>query len=223
MGTPLVTAPTPMGSPWRAVLRRPFRRRAIGLLVAAVLAAAFLWYLGMDAWHAALVAAAVIALGLSWQLIPDNPASGWPVEVSVRADGNRGDVTRLSWTLRTRRGRVQPGALIRVRLLAARRLEPHELDVDDPADEAAVTALIGASTYRTLRPNPASLPTFYQIERCLDGLAQLVDPGSGVADPPSRAAITQLGRLFDGAATTLTDALTRRAPTRRGLTRKRTP
>lgn len=206
-----MTTQAPTQSPWRALLRRPFRRRAIGLLVTAALAAAFLWYLGMDAWHATLVAAAVIALGLSWQLIPDNPASSWPLELSARADGNRGDVTRLSWTLRTRRGRVQPGALIRIRLLAARRLEPHELDLDDPADEAAVIELIGPAAYRTLRPNPRSLPTFYQLERCLDGLGHLVEAGSGVADPPSRTATTQFGRLFDGATTALTDAFTRDA------------
>ncbi|MEO8906950.1 MAG: hypothetical protein ABI310_02625 [Microbacteriaceae bacterium] len=204
------TSRTSAATSWRAVLARPLRRRVIGLLITAVVAAALAWYTGMDAWHAALVAAVVIALGLSWQLLPDAPASTWPLEVQARADGTRGDVTRLSWTLRTRRGRVQSGALIRIRLLAARRLEPHELNLDDPADAAAVTRLIGASAYRTLRPNPASLPTFYQVQRCLDGLTHLVDPGSGVPDPPASRAITPLGRLFDGASTTLTDVLTRR-------------
>lgn len=163
-----------------------WRGRLIALGVLAVLAAAVAWYVGMDAWHAVVIAAVVLAIGLIWMAVPERPTTIWPRETHAKDDGNRNDVNRLSWSLRTRRRRVRPDAVRRVRRLADARLmafrqsSERSLDLDDPDDRASVERLIGAHAYQTLRSNPVRLPTFRDIERCLDGLSRLVDDA-----PPS--------------------------------------
>lgn len=187
-----------MTSPLRDLLDRPLRGRIIALIIVAVLAAAVAWYVGMDWWHACVIATAVAAIGLIWMAIPDRPPTVWPLESHRKDDGNRNDVNRLSWSLRTRRRRVRPEAVRRIRRLADARLEPfrttseQSLDIDDPADRASIERLIGSRAYATLRSNPVRLPTFGDIEQCLDALSGLIDPGTGVQDPPAHRRSTPI-------------------------------
>lgn len=176
----------------RALVTPPWRSRLIALIALAVVAAVVLWYLGMDPWHAAAVIGVIVAIGVVWLAVPERPSMTWTVESSLHDDGNRSDVDRLSWSLRTRRGQVRPDAVRRVRRLAASRLAivspdaDNPLDLDRPADRAAIEQMLGGRAYRTLRPNPVRQPSFHDIEQCLDVLSTLVRPGSVIADPPAR-------------------------------------
>jgi hypothetical protein len=162
------------GTPWRA--------RLTWLIVLAVLAGAVSWYVGVDGWHAAVIAAAVLAVGLIWSALPERPPSVWPLESRRQDDGNRNDVNRLSWSLRTRKRRVRPEAVRRIRKLAAQRLQAmgdtRQLDLDEPADRESIERLIGSRAYRTLRSNPVRQPTFADVEQCLDALSALAEPSS---------------------------------------------
>jgi hypothetical protein len=167
----------------------PWRGRLTGLIVLAVLTGGVAWYVGVDGWHASVIAAAVLAVGLIWMALPERPPSIWPFESQAKDDGNRNDVNRLSWSLRTRKRRVRPEAVRRIRKLAAQRLEAvrqeavgqgdaRPLDLDDPADRVSIERLIGSRAYRTLRSNPVRQPTFADVEQCLDALSALVEPVS---------------------------------------------
>jgi hypothetical protein len=166
----------PSGKSWRG--------RLAWLIVLAVLAGGVAWYVGIDGWHASVIGAAVLAVALIWVAVPERPSGAWPLESRVKDDGNRNDVNRLSWSLRTRRRRVRVEAVRRIRKLAAQRLETlrvgdaRPLDLDDPADRASVEQLIGSRAYRTLRSNPVRPPTFADVEQCLDALSALVEPVS---------------------------------------------
>lgn len=171
-----------MTNAYGGVPGRQWRGRLTWLVVLAVVAGGVTWYVGVDGWHASVIGAAVLAVGLIWMAVPERPSGAWPLESRAKDDGNRNDVNRLSWSLRTRRRRVRPEAVRRVRKLAAQRLDAirdaEPLDLDDPADRASVEQLIGSRAYRTLRSNPVRQPTFADVEQCLDALSALVDPSS---------------------------------------------
>jgi phage shock protein PspC (stress-responsive transcriptional regulator) len=194
------------------MVQRPLRIRLLLLPAAAGVLAGLAWYIGMDLWHACVIAAVVLALGLLWLTVPDSPPGVWPREESAKDEGTRHDVTRLSWSLRTRRGRVRADALTRIRLLSAGRLAPYGIDMDDAHDRDALVRLIGERAYRTLRPTPQRLPYFHDIERCLDALSGLVPPDSGIPDPPARPAATApIDRVTAGMSRAIVEVLTRRS------------
>lgn len=169
---------------YEAPAGRAWRGRLAWLVVLAVLAGAIAWYVGVDGSHAAVIGSATLAVGLIWMAVPERPSGIWAPEPHAKDDGNRNDVNRLSWSLRTRKRRVRPEAVRRIRQLAAQRLDTiavggaRPLDLDDPTDQASIEQLIGGRAYRTLRSNPVRQPTFADIEQCLDALDAVVESDS---------------------------------------------
>lgn len=163
----------------RCLLRPPRRRRAVLVGVGAVLAAAVCWYVGMDTAHAVTVGLVAGAAGLCWTAVPDHQDVDWEQPPRAAQEGARWDVAQLSWSLRTRRGRVQHTALRRVQDLARHRLALRQLDLDDPGDRAAIERLIGEAAYATLARPRSDLPLLRALVHCLDALDGLDPPHPG--------------------------------------------
>lgn len=160
------------------LLRKPMRIRVIGFFATGVLVCAVAWYIGLDLSHAVIAGLAVLVVGVAVLSLPELDTTWWARSDAGADDGARNDVTRLSWSLRTRRWRVRPDAVRRVRTLAASRLSALGLDLDDPADQRRVEQRIGARAYRTLRPEPVHLPFFGDIQHTLDALDTLYTESS---------------------------------------------
>jgi len=170
----------------RLLLHRRHRGALAGVCLVAISAAGVAWYIGMDAGRATAVGIVALGLGIAWIVVPEQRSVRWPRPVHTARDGARRDVVQLSWSLRTSLGRVQPGALARVRELARRRLAARSLALDDPADAAAIEQLIGAAAYAVLRPGDG-LPTLRSLLHCLDALDRLGAPPLGPFRQPSAA------------------------------------
>ncbi|WP_157487676.1 hypothetical protein [Leifsonia sp. Root112D2] len=149
------------------------RQRVILVALAAVIISGICWYIGMDTVHAITVALALLAIGITVIAVPDVELPPWDSAAPGDGDGIRRDVTRLSWSLRMRRGVVPSAGLRRVHDVAARRLSGVGLDVDDPHDRNAIEALLGRSAYRVLHPGSGRGPGLVAVVDCLDRLDQL--------------------------------------------------
>jgi hypothetical protein len=183
-----------VSSALRGLLRPPRRARLALLVAAAVLATALCWYIGMDTVHAVTFGLVVGAAGLLWTAVPEHRDVGWEPTARATPEGARWDVTQLSWSLRTRRGRVQHTALRRVQELARHRLALRRLDLDEPGDRAEIERLIGEAAYATLARPGSDLPRLRALVHCLDVLDGLDPPRPGTApSPPPEQRSTALG------------------------------
>jgi hypothetical protein len=177
-----------------ALFRAPRRARTILVLIAAAVTAAVLWITGADLAHTLTIALGAASAGLVWVALPEHDPGEWPDEAGSTKDGARREVVRLSWSLRPRRGRVQPPAVARVRDLARHRLALRGLDLDDPAQQGEIERLLGGSAHRVLQPSARRLPRRRALVECLDALDRL-DPsraGLVLASADARAAASAL-------------------------------
>ncbi|HWU45989.1 MAG TPA: hypothetical protein VN133_04450 [Humibacter sp.] len=146
------------------------------------------WFFGVDVWYATGFALVFVALGIVWASIGGTDVPDWQATTPEHPAGARDDVVRLAWSLRMHKGQVHEPAYKRLRSLAAERLAPHRLEIDDPADRASIESMIGATGYRALHAPGGRLPSLTAVENCLEALDALTgDPPpprpSGAGDP----------------------------------------
>lgn len=173
--------------------RRPRRisLAPVGSAVAiAVPAGLFLWYVGISVASTVAFAVTVVASGIAWAGYAGSRAPAAPRLHPTPRPGLRTDVAQLSWALRGRDGRVSEPGERKVRMFARRRLARFGVDLDDPADGPRVQALIGDGPYALLTRSGGPPPSLGAIERCLDALDRLGDPGA----PASPSSIPWEGR-----------------------------
>lgn len=146
------------------------------------------WFFGTDPWYAAGFGLVLIAVGIGWAMLGGGDVPEWRDEQIERPEGVRDDVVRLAWSLRQHKGQVHEPAFKRVRALAAARLEPHGLNLDDPQQRRAVEGLIGAAAYQALHATAGRLPSLTAVQHCLIALDLLV----GDRPPPHPTPTDQL-------------------------------
>ncbi|HWD61816.1 MAG TPA: hypothetical protein VG369_04915 [Humibacter sp.] len=156
--------------------------RIAASIIVGVLAAALLWFFGVDTWFSVAVGCLIIAVGLAWAAYSGPSAVKWPQEKPSPLPGTRSDVTRLAWAFQGRRGSVREPGFRAVRELGVRRLARHGLDVDTQEDRAAVVALIGEQAYAALHPVRGILPSFGALTHCVDAL-EAIDRPKGQQHP----------------------------------------
>jgi hypothetical protein len=144
-------------------------RRPVLVVVAAVLIGAACWYFGMDVPHAVTVAVALLAVGVAWFVADGDDATEWAHGAAAPGEGVRQDVSRLAWSLRAHRAGIPAAGLRRVHQLAAERLGRRGLDVDSPADRAAIERMLGRAAYSVLHPGDRRI-RLTTVIACLDAL-----------------------------------------------------
>ncbi len=168
--------PRPAAQPSRGDVRRivggPRERRTFTVVVLPVLAALVPWYLGVDPWHALAFGAVALTIAVLWRGAPDWDEAAWRPGVRPPATGVRDDVSRLASAVGRGRAPVAAPAVRRLRAVAAVRLARHGVDLDDPADEPRVAALLGPHAPAVLRGavDQVKRPAFVA---CVDGLERL--------------------------------------------------
>ena len=177
-----MSAPSPPQRPsaGRIVLSR---RQAVRLVLCAISGASVgvcAWYLGMDAAHATGLGAVTAAFVACLSLLGEASPIAWPPEPVPPRAGSRRDVVQLGWALGARGGKASPEGVRRIRLLAARALAGHGVNLDDPADADEVERLLGAPVVALLERGSPGLRTT-QIGALLGRLEELAPPA-----PPSR-------------------------------------
>lgn len=126
--------------------------RLIAVGLAAVAVGFVLWLVGMAAPFAIAAGLLVIAVALLWECRTGvEPGPRDPAQ-ATSATGARQDVTRLAWSLRATHGRVGDSAQKRVRAVAERRLNRRGLSLENPEDDEAIIALIGARGHAITSP-----------------------------------------------------------------------
>lgn len=141
--------------------------------VAAVAAAGLAWLAGLEVVAAVLVGVAAAAATLVLTGIDPMPDPRFSRSKFDRRHGARGEVQDLAWSMVARDGRVTLRLQREVRTVAHTRLARHGLRLGDPADEAAIRALVGAPAFRTLTSTGSPHPRLSEIRHAvevLDGL-----------------------------------------------------
>lgn len=136
------------------------------------------WFFGASPWWGVAVGVVVAAAIAMWRALPDLEEPIWPKRVPETAPGVRDDVHVLGWAIADLKGRVQPRALEKVRVVARGRLSPRGLDLDAASDRAGIEALIGSRAYATLHSNVSSMPTQAALLATLDALDRIEQPGA---------------------------------------------
>jgi hypothetical protein len=150
------------------------RRTTLRVLIAAVLVAAICWYLGADVWNSVVlgcVTATVGSIGLIGVAF-DISDIDWRGAGRDRT-GSRKDVAQLSGSLRGGLGRVDNGAIWRMRQIARPRLARHGLDYRNPAHRREIEQLIGRRPYAVLLRGERRRPLLGSFLSCLDALDAL--------------------------------------------------
>lgn len=158
----------------RDVLRAGWRPAALGLLAGGAAVT-----VGVEATSAVVVGVVAALVVLAAERIGAGPdVAPDPVPTSPR-EGARGEVQDLVWAMVGRDGRIGERPMRTLRRAAAARLARHGVELDDPADDAVVRALVGPRAHRTLRRTVAPLPSVADVRHTLDALERL---GSRPAD-----------------------------------------
>ena len=160
-------------SPRRLLLRPPLRGRLIICVLLGGGTGLVAWYFGMDVAHAVALGLVVAVVAAVLGAVPEHRPADWVRERAPIESGIRRDVNHLSWSLRSRSGAVAASALRRVRDLARSILARHELDLEAPADAAAIERLLGSEAWNTIRPGERPLPQLTAVEATLDALRGL--------------------------------------------------
>lgn len=129
--------------------------------------------LGVPAAFAAAWMLLIVAVGLLSRAGMLDDGSWPPARPERRPRGS--EVSRLSWTINARTG--EAGLLIvrRVQRILRHRLARHGLDLDDPAQSAAVDALLGPGIRETFgRPEV----TRTDLERVMAAVDRLPSPSN---------------------------------------------
>jgi hypothetical protein len=146
-------------------------------VIGAFAVAAIFWFFGADLWHSILLGVVLTTMALvvsTRRSVFDHGDTNWRGSDVRNREGARNDVDQLSWSLRTRYGRVGDTALRRVQRLAGLRMARFGLDLREPLDRGAIERLIGHRTYVVLTRNSRRPPTMRSLLQCLDALDSLI-------------------------------------------------
>ncbi|GAB3578563.1 hypothetical protein GCM10027406_14960 [Leifsonia lichenia] len=188
------------------------RWRLAGCVVLAIVVGFLAWFFGLDAAHAAGLAAVLLAVAACVTLLGDQAFVGWAPDPVLPRDGARRDVSQLGWALHTKGGGVAPEAVRRLRSVTAQTLDLHGLDLDAPADAPEIARILGQDTVRLLRRGSAESPKTATYEAIIDRLAHVADAPVGPLDHNSAAVPTASTGSTRSAATTPTTPTTRTTP-----------
>jgi hypothetical protein len=169
----------------RQLLQPPLRGRLIICVVLGAGVGLVAWYFGMDVAHALALGLVVAVVAAVLGAVPEHRPADWAREHAPLESGIRRDVTHLSWSLHSRSGAVAASAHRRVRDLARTVLARHDLDLDDPADAAAIEVAIGPAAWDAIRPGERALPHLAVVEAALEALRRLDRPDPTGPDPAS--------------------------------------
>lgn len=149
---------------------RPFVAWAVVTLVVFVI--------GFSFGSAALVGLLAAAVVMAVRRLDTDPDPDVERERADRRDGARGDLQELTWAMTGRDGRIGERVLRRLRTVGAVRLARHGLTLADPADEAAIRALLDDRAWATLTRTRSPLPSVADVRHTVTLLERLrTDPG----------------------------------------------
>ena len=155
------------------LFRKPLRRTAIVVLVAAVFLGGVVWFFGLDVPGSIVVAAAGATVGLTWIAVQEGDAILWPALDKPRTPGARRELQQLGWSMRTRGG-VHEKTVARAREAARHRLLfLYGLDLDAEADRPAIEQVLAPGVVRMLLTTRAVNIDITQFTRCLSALEAL--------------------------------------------------
>ena len=127
--------------------------------------------MGVPAALAVLMAVSIAAVGGISTLFEVSRNVVWSDANVILRAGARTEVSRLSWSMPSRYGRVSEAAVHRLRAIAASRLALRGIDLDDPAQAPAAEAALGASAYRVLEsPSEQFVDTLLRCVHAIDAL-----------------------------------------------------
>lgn len=138
-------------------------------VVAAVLLGVFADLLGLPHRDALFVALAVMVVGYVGVLAGRGDRYPWPPADLEAIDGTRREMTRLTWTLIGRDGRVTEAAVRRLRADATRRLTGHGTALG----EERARELLGPRVHATLTAHGGLMPSLRELADCLDAVEAL--------------------------------------------------
>jgi len=195
----------PIGQrPARRIPPRLLRRVILSALLGAALGTAA-WFLGMDAAHAAGLAAAAFAFAACLSALGDAANVVWSLPAREPRPGARRDVAQLGWALGSRGGRASPEGVRRLRSVAEHALALHGLDVEDRAADAELDRLLGREVVAMLRRGSSAEPRAALVGTALDRLEALERAASGRGQESAERPSEGLGDRPTGA---LTDRVT---------------
>ena len=137
--------------------------------VAAVLLGFAADLLGLSHRDAFLVGLVVLVIGYVGVLAGRGDRYPWPAADLEATDGTRREMTRLTWSLIGRDGRVTEAAVRRLRVDATRRLAGHGTALGEPR----AAELLGARVHATLTAHGGLMPSLREIADCLDAVEAL--------------------------------------------------
>ncbi len=149
-------------------------------VVAAVLLGFAADLLGLGHRDALLVALVVLVIGYLGVLAGRGDRYPWPAADLEATDGTRREMTRLTWTLIGRDGRVTEAAVRRLRADATRRLAGHGTALGEPR----AAELLGPRVHAVLTAHGGLMPSLREIAQCVDAVEAL-----GPARPAPRQAV----------------------------------
>lgn len=145
--------------------------RIVSVILLSLAVGTALWFLGLNTWFAVAFGLLPPTIAILWECRAGNDSAPWDPPETSRSVGARQDVTRLAWALRSAHGGVGDAATKRVRTLAAKRLERVGLQLDDPADESAIIAVIGSRAFRVVDPSSLARADRTDVDATLSRLA----------------------------------------------------
>jgi hypothetical protein len=161
-----------------------------------VLLAVICFYFGVDAVWSVAIGVVVAGIGLAYLALPQHFTTTWPAAASTDRAGARSDIVALSWSLRTRSGRVGLLAISRLQQLASQRLAMRQLNLRDPRDRPEIERLLGRGPYLLLSRTDNKRALLRSYLRCLDAVAALERSDSVIPLPAELTRSRRLTSIF---------------------------
>jgi len=156
----------------------------VGAAVAAVVLV-LLGALGVPTLFAASWLLIVLTIALVSRQVFFDEASLWPLEQRRRAERGS-EVSRLAWSINSRTGVAGHVVVRRVQNVLRRRLAHRGLDLDDPAQHAAIDALLGPGVRDSLHNREVQAA---DLERVLDAVERITTEVPANSDPQTAAKV----------------------------------
>lgn len=141
------------------------------LLLAVVFGVTFV--VGVDLVHCVLLAVGTL-LVVQLRRLPQPDGDEWPERPADPGDrGVRREVARLSWGLHGYESRVDYRSVARLRAIAARRLQPAGVDLDDPDHADRARRMLGPGPYAAVTSDRATPPRYDVFARAVAAVEAL--------------------------------------------------